>query len=144
LQIDLNKYTEFVEAITSKESNDLTSFMNSLDALDANYDSTTGMHGPDINVPLFITCAMGMCGEAGEFSEIAKKVIFHRKPFTSETYAHAVKELGDVIWYWTNACRALGIDPNDVIALNVSKLEARYPGGTFSAAASETRAVGDI
>jgi NTP pyrophosphatase (non-canonical NTP hydrolase) len=144
LQIDLNKYTEFVEAITSKESNDLTSFMNSLDALDANYDSATDTYGPDVNVPLLLTSAMGMSGEAGEFSEIFKKVIFHRKPFTSETHAHAVKELGDVIWYWTNACRALGVDPNDVIALNVSKLEARYPGGKFSAAASETRAVGDI
>jgi NTP pyrophosphatase (non-canonical NTP hydrolase) len=144
LQIDLNKYKEFVSAITSKASDDLTTFHDSLDRLDANYDDNTNSHGPDINVPLYITCAMGMCGEAGEFSEIAKKVIFHGKPFTDETLAHAVKELGDVIWYWTNACRALGVDPNEVIALNVKKLEARYPGGTFSAAASETRAVGDI
>lgn len=144
MQIDLNKYTEFVEAITSKESNDLTSFMNSLDALDANYDGTTGMHGPDVNVPLLITSAMGMSGEAGEFSEIFKKVIFHRKPFTSETYAHAVKELGDIIFYWTNACRSLGIDPNDVIKGNVDKLSARYPGGVFSAERSENREVGDV
>jgi NTP pyrophosphatase (non-canonical NTP hydrolase) len=144
LQIDLHKYTEFVEAITSKESNDLTSFMNSLDRLDANYDDNTNTHGPDVNVPLLLTSAMGMSGEAGEFSEIFKKVIFHSKPYTEETKAHAAKELGDVIWYWTNACRALGLDPNQVIADNVTKLEARYPGGKFSAAAAEFRAVGDI
>ena len=142
--IDLNKYTEFVSAITSQASNDLTTFINSLDRVDANYDDKQDLHGPDVNVPLLLTGAMGMCGEAGEFSEIVKKVLFHSKPLTEEVHAHLVKELGDVIWYWTNTCRALGVNPNDVIALNVSKLESRYPGGTFSAAASETRKEGDI
>ena len=143
-QIDLNKYSDFVQAITSKESNDITSMMNSLDSLDANYDSEIDQYGPDVNVPLLITGAMGMCGEAGEFSEIVKKLVFHKKRLTSEGHAHMVKELGDVIWYWTNTCRALGVDPNDVIALNVSKLEARYPGGAFSAFAAENRKDGDI
>lgn len=144
MQIDLNKYSKFVQAITSKASDDLTTLMNALDRLDGNYDEATATYGPDINVPLVLTAAMGMNGEAGEFSEIFKKVIFHGKPYTEETKAHAAKELGDVIWYWTNACRALNIDPNQIIADNVTKLEARYPGGAFSAAASETRAVGDI
>ncbi len=143
-KIDLDKYSEFVKAITSNESNDLTSFMNSLSTLDANYDSKTNLHGPDVNVPLVLTSAMGMCGEAGEFSEIWKKLIFHRKPYTEEVKKHAIGELGDVIWYWTNACRALNVDPNKVIELNVAKLQSRYPGGTFSAAASETRKEGDI
>ena len=144
MQIDLNKYTEFVTAITSEASNDLTTFINSLDRVDGNYDDKQDLHGPDVNVPLLLTGAMGMCGEAGEFSEIVKKVLFHGKPLTEEVHAHLVKELGDVIWYWTNTCRALGVNPNDVIALNVAKLEGRYPGGTFSAAASETRKEGDI
>lgn len=142
--IDLNKYSEFVEAITSPASNDLASFMNSLDRVDANFDFEKDQHGPEMNVPLLITSAMGLCGEAGEFSEIFKKVIFHGKQYTEETKAHAAKELGDVIWYWTNACRALGLDPNEVIAENVRKLEARYPGGTFNVLASSVRAVGDI
>ena len=144
MHIDLHKYTQFVEAITSKESNDLTTFLDSCDYLDANYDFKTETHGPDLNVPLVITCAMGMSGEAGEFSEIFKKVIFHKKPFTEETLAHASKELGDVIWYWTNACRALGLDPNQVIADNVTKLSARYPGGKFDATYSENRTEGDV
>jgi len=142
--IDLNKYTEFVEAITSQASNDLTSFTNSISRVDANYDANQDKYGPDVNVPLLLTGAMGLCGEAGEFSEIVKKVLFHGKELNEEVHAHLVKELGDVIWYWTNACRALGVNPNDVITLNVSKLESRYPGGTFSAAASETRKEGDI
>lgn len=142
MTIDLQKYTQFVEAITSKESNDLTSFMNSCDRLDGNYEN--GEHGPDVNVPLLITSAMGMSGEAGEFSEIVKKAIFHSKAFTEETKAHASKELGDVIWYWTNACRSLGLDPNQVIADNVAKLESRYPGGKFNADSSANRADGDI
>ena len=58
-KIDLNKYTEFVEAITSKQSNDLTSFMNSLDRIDANYNEVDGgasiKSGPDVNVPLLLT-----------------------------------------------------------------------------------------
>lgn len=143
-KIDLNKYMEFVAEITSQPSNDLTTFIDRLDRVDANFNYDAGTYGPDMNVPLLLTSAMGMCGEAGEFSEIFKKILFHGKPYTEETRAHASKELGDVIWYWTNACRALGLDPNTVIADNVTKLEGRYPGGKFSAAASATRAEGDI
>ena len=29
-----------------------------------------------------------------------------------------IKELGDVMWYWTQGCMALGIDPNTVINMN--------------------------
>jgi hypothetical protein len=54
------------------------------------------------------------------------------------------RELGDIIWYWTNACRSLGLDPNDVIAENVNKLESRYPGGKFDAFYSENRKEGDL
>ena len=135
MQIDLQKYTEFVKAITSRDSENTTDLTQRLYQI--NLDG-------NLNVSLAITSAMGMSGEAGEFSEIFKKVVFHGKPFTEETRAHCAKELGDVIWYWTNACRALGLDPNQVIADNVTKLEARYPGGHFNAAASENRAHGDI
>lgn len=135
MQIDLNKYTEFVKAITSRDSentDDLTERLYQLQ-LDANF-----------NVSLAVTSAMGMSGEAGEFSEIFKKVLFHGKPFTEETRAHCAKELGDVIFYWTNACRALNLDPNQVIQQNVDKLSSRYPGGVFSAERSNNREVGDI
>jgi hypothetical protein len=48
------------------------------------------------------------------------------------------------MWYWMNACNALGLDPNDVIAENVHKLESRYPGGSFDAHYSENRKDGDL
>jgi len=146
--VDLNLYTNFVEAITSKESEDLTTFMNSLDRLDANFEvfegGATAKHGPDVNVSLLITGAMGMCGESGEFSEIVKKLIFHSKPLTPEVHQHLQKELGDIIFYWTNTCRSLGVDPNTIIQMNVDKLSSRYPGGVFSVERSENREAGDI
>ena len=135
-QIDLIKYTQFVDAITSEESNNTGSFVRSIQDLQ--------MDNLDINVALLMTAAMGMSGEAGEFSEIVKKLVFHRKPLTDEIRTHLAKELGDQIWYWTNACRAIGVDPNQVIADNVTKLQSRYPGGVFSAERAENRAAGDI
>lgn len=142
--IDLNKYQQFVEAVTSQASNDLTAFHDRMDNLDSNYDPTTGEHGPDINVPLLITACFGLAAESGEFIEVPKKIIFQGKPLTDENVFHMVRELGDVMWYWINACRALNIDPNEVIAENVRKLESRYPGGSFDAFYSENRKDGDI
>ena len=142
-QIDLNKYKDFVEAVTSKESNDLTTFMNRMDEVDGNYIGE-GEHGPDTNVPLLITACLGLAAEAGEFIEIPKKILFQGKPFTEENLFHMKRELGDVMWYWINACRALHLDPNDVIAENVNKLESRYPGGKFDAFYSENRQDGDL
>lgn len=142
MNIDLNKYSEFVGAVTSEPSNDLTAFMNRLDELDGNWDGND--HGPTINVPLLITAALGLAAETGEFCEIPKKMLFQGKPLTEENVFHMKRELGDVLWYWINACRALHLDPNDVIAENVRKLESRYPGGNFDPHYSENRQAGDI
>ena len=144
MTVDLNRYKEFVEAVTSKPSNDLTTFMNRLDELDANFDYEKDQHGPDINVPLLLTAALGLAAETGEFCEIPKKIYFQGKPLTEENMFHMKRELGDVMWYWINACRALGLDPNDVIEENVNKLKSRYPGGEFDVHQSENRQQGDI
>jgi NTP pyrophosphatase (non-canonical NTP hydrolase) len=141
--IDLNKYKDFVEAVTSKASNDLTTFMDRCDELDGNYIGD-GVHGPDINVPLLLTACLGLAAEAGEFIEVPKKMFFQGKPLTEAEVFHLKRELGDVMWYWINACRALNLDPNEVIAENVRKLESRYPGGSFDAYYSENRKLGDL
>ena len=133
MKADLNKYSQFVEGVTSNTSNNHVEFVKRLTQLESKF-----------NVPLMITAYTGLCGEAGEFSEIFKKVIFHGKEFTPEERAHAAKELGDIIWYWTNACRALDLDPNQIISDNVDKLVSRYPGGVFSVDASQNRKEGDI
>lgn len=144
MTVDLNRYKDFVEAVTSKPSNDLTTFMNRLDELDGNFDYNTDTHGPDINVPLLLTAALGLAAETGEFCEIPKKMYFQGKPLTEENVFHMKRELGDVMWYWINACRALGLNPNDVIEENVNKLKARYPGGEFDVHYSENRQTGDL
>ena len=141
--IDLNKYKNFVEAVTSKPSNDLTTFMDRCDELDGNYIGD-GLHGPDINVPLLLTACLGLAAESGEFIEVPKKMFFQGKPLTEENVYHMKRELGDIMWYWVNACRALNLDPNDVIDENVRKLESRYPGGSFDAHYSENRKPGDL
>jgi len=143
-QIDLNKYSEFVEAVTSRDSSDLTSFINRLDYLDGMWDDKLEEKGPMINVPLLLTSAIGLGSETGEFQEIVKKLFFQGKPLTEETKFHMKRELGDIMWYWTNACRALNLDPNDVISENVTKLKARYPSGDFDPFYSENRKEGDL
>lgn len=144
MHIDLNKYSSFVKEVTSQPSNDLTTFMNRLDDLDGNYDVETEKHGPDVNVPLLITACLGLAAESGEFCEIPKKMLFQGKPLNDENVFHMKRELGDIMWYWVNACRALNLDPNDVIQENVNKLQSRYPGGSFDAHYSENRVEGDI
>jgi NTP pyrophosphatase (non-canonical NTP hydrolase) len=144
MNVDLNKYSDFVKAVTSQPSNDLTTFMDRLDELDGNFDDVTQEHGPDINVPLLLTACLGLAAESGEFIEIPKKIFFQGKPLTADNVFHMKRELGDIMWYWVNACRALRLDPNDVIAENVEKLKARYPGGEFNVFNSENRKSNDI
>jgi len=147
-KVNLNEYAEFVKAVTSNESNDLTTFMNQLDRLDGNYESYGPdgemQHGPDFNVPLLLTAAMGLSSETGEFNEIVKKCMFQGKKLDDSTLSHLKRELGDVVFYWINGCLALNLEPNEVIAENIRKLKARYPGGKFDVYHSENRKDGDL
>jgi NTP pyrophosphatase (non-canonical NTP hydrolase) len=146
MQIDLNRYTKFVETVTSPASNDLDVFTDTLDRINTNHEVVDGVmtQGPDVNVALLLTGALGMAAETGEFCEIPKKIFFQGKALNEEAVFHMKRELGDIMWYWINACRALNLDPNDVIAENVRKLESRYPGGTFDPYYSENRKPGDL
>jgi NTP pyrophosphatase (non-canonical NTP hydrolase) len=143
MTIDLDQYTKFVQTVTSETSTDLTTFMNRLDELDGNYIGD-GKHGPSINVSLLLTAAIGMAAETGEFCEIPKKMFFQGKELNADAVYRMKRELGDVIFYWINACLALELNPNDVIAENIHKLESRYPGGKFTVEHSENRKAGDV
>jgi NTP pyrophosphatase (non-canonical NTP hydrolase) len=144
MSVDLNKYSEFVEAVTSRPSNYLTDFINRLDQLSDNRDDSIEEYGPKVNMPLLITGSLGLSSECGEFNEIVKKVIFQGKPLTKDNLFHMERELGDIMWYWINACRALGLDPNTVIKGNVDKLMSRYPSGVFDVMQSENRKENDL
>jgi NTP pyrophosphatase (non-canonical NTP hydrolase) len=133
MQVDLNKYKDFVEQVTSSESNNVSDMTHRMIAI-----------SEKVNPSLLLTGAIGIASEGGEFSEIVKKCIFQGKPMDDETVFHCKRELGDIMWYWINSCRALGLDPNDVVAENVNKLKARYPGGEFDVHYSENRKDGDL
>jgi hypothetical protein len=133
--IDLNKYADFVLTVASEPSKDLTALIEHLKELDAN---------TNVNLALLMTASTGLGSEGGEFQEIVKKIFFQGKPLNEENIFHMKRELGDIAWYWANACNALGLDPNEVLAENVNKLQARYPGGKFDAHYSENRKAGDL
>ena len=135
MQIDLNKYTDFVREVTSENSNYTDRLIETLQQIEAN---------KTINIALLLTAAIGIAAEGGEFAEIPKKCVFQGKPLDADAIFHMKRELGDVFWYWTQACRALNLDPNDVIQENVNKLKSRYPGGEFDAYHSENRQDGDL
>ena len=120
-QVDFDKYSKFVDAVTSDESKDFLALSDRLVQLDEK----------GANIERLLTAGVGLNAEAGEFLEIVKKMIFQGKPWDQANREHLIIELGDVIWYAANACMALGISFEDVVARNVTKLEKRYPGGQF-------------
>ena len=132
--MNLNDYSEFVKSVTSQESKNLNKLRDRLNDLDSD----------KVNIALLLTASIGMASEGGEFSEIVKKCVFQGKPLDEDAVFHAKRELGDILWYWVNACTALNLDPNEVVKENVFKLESRYPGGQFDTWFSENRKEGDL
>ncbi len=136
--VDLNKYKEFVKQVTSDES------LSSMQMYNRMIDIETVESGTKVNAASLMTGAIGIASEGGEFAEIVKKCIFQGKPMDDETIFHCKRELGDIMWYWITSCRALSLDPNEVIEENVNKLKSRYPGGEFDVHYSENRKDGDL
>ena len=131
-QIDFSKYALFVDGVTSGSSKDYQCFIESLSSLD----------GKGANIEL-LTAAVGINAEGGEFMEIVKKMVFQGKPWNDDNREHLIIELGDVMWYVMQACMALDVSIEDVVAGNVEKLKKRYPGGEFDVYKSENRAAND-
>ena len=133
-KIDLNKYSQFVDGVTSQPSKDVDKLIERIRDLEKS----------GLDVPRILTGGIGLSSEGGEFNEIVKKIIFQGKEYNEDIRFHLKRELGDIMWYWIDACIALNYDPNDIIAENVSKLESRYPGGKFDVWYSENRKEGDL
>jgi NTP pyrophosphatase (non-canonical NTP hydrolase) len=91
-----------------------------------------------------LTAAVGLCAEAGEFTEIIKKIVFQGKPVNEDNLFHLKREMGDIMWYFMQACMALDVSPEEIIEMNVDKLKSRYPGGEFDVHYSENRKEGDV
>lgn len=88
-----------------------------------------------------IYAAMGMCGEAGEASELVKKYAYHGHAIDTE---HLARELGDVLWYVSYMAHLFGYPLGKIMAMNQEKLAKRYPDGKFDAERSRNREEGDI
>jgi NTP pyrophosphatase (non-canonical NTP hydrolase) len=129
---NFDKYTQFVNSVTSIPSQDSDAFIYRLQEL-----------GGDVDIQRLLTAAVGISAEGGEFMEIVKKMIFQGKPANADNLEHLKIELGDVMWYVAQACMALEIDMDEVLDTNIKKLEKRYEDGHFSEYYSENRKVGD-
>lgn len=85
---------------------------------------------------------LGLSGEAGEFNDMIKKWIFHEKPLDEE---HAKKEIGDVLWYVAMICESFGWNMNEIMQMNIDKLNARYPKEIgFTPELANNRKEGDV
>lgn len=88
-----------------------------------------------------IYAAMGMCGEAGEASELVKKYAYHGHAIDTE---HLARELGDVLWYVSYMAHLFGYPLGKIMAMNQEKLAKRYPDGKFDEERSKNREEGDM
>ena len=133
--IDTKKYIEFVRETTSPASSDFAVLLSRMTELEIENDA---------NIPRLMTAAFGMSAEAGEFTEVVKKIILQGKPYNEDNVFHLKRELGDICWYLAQACMALDVTFEEVLQLNYEKLSARYPEGTFDVYSSENRIEGDL
>ena len=135
-RVNTDSYMEFVNAVTSEESKDYIPFNSRC------FEIQSGDDG--IPIHRLITAALGMGAESGEFTEVVKKIVFQGKPVNEDNIFHMKRELGDIMWYVAQACMSLDTTIDEIIEMNVEKLQARYPGGSFDVHHSENRVEGDL
>tara|TARA_R100001443_G_scaffold28884_7_gene42138 strand:+ start:177 stop:581 length:405 start_codon:yes stop_codon:yes gene_type:complete len=134
MTVDTEKYLDFVKGVTSDPSLDYAVMATRFAELEAGGTNTSQL----------LTAALGLTAESGEFTEVVKKIIFQGKPYNEDNVFHMKRELGDICWYLAQACMALETTFDEVIEMNVDKLQARYPGGSFDVHKSENRKEGDL
>ena len=130
----MNNYVDFVKQTTSEPSLEYGAMASRLAELEVTGTNTTQL----------LTAALGLTAESGEFTEVVKKIFLQGKPYTEENVFHMKRELGDICWYLAQACMALDTTFDEVIEMNVEKLQSRYPGGSFDVHKSENRKEGDV
>ena len=133
--IDSNKYIDFVRQTTSPASTNYADLISRLSQLEVEFD---------VDVPRLMTAAFGISAEAGEFTEVVKKIFLQGKPYSEESVFHMKRELGDIMWYLAQACMALDTNFREIMEMNYEKLSARYPEGTFDVYRIENRVEGDL
>ena len=126
-------YLDFVNSVTSDASKNQIDFVDALMIMEEQGAEPSRL----------MTAALGLNGEAAEFSEIIKKCIFQGKEFDDDTHKRLKSELSDVMWYVAQGCIALNTSIDELCEINTNKLKERYPEG-FSKDKSENRKEGDL
>ena len=100
-------------------------------------------YAPDYQhyMPNVLYAAIGICGEAGEVSELIKKYAYHGHAIDKD---HLARELGDVLWYVSYMAHLFGYSLGEIMEMNQDKLAKRYPDGKFDEERSRNRKEGDI
>ena len=130
---DPQHYLDFVNSVTSDASKNQIDFVDALMIMEEQGAEPSRL----------MTAALGLNGEAAEFSEIIKKCIFQGKEFDDDTHKRLKSELSDVMWYVAQGCIALNTSIDELCEINTNKLKERYPEG-FSKDKSENRKEGDL
>ena len=82
--------------------------------------------------------ALGLTGEAGEVSELVKKMIRDDGgTLTNQRREKLLKELGDVLWYVAVVAHEAGLMLGDVAQVNLDKLSRRKSEGKITGSGSD-------
>ena len=131
---NMSNYVDFVKQTTSEPSLDYGAMASRLAELEVTGTNTTQL----------LTAALGLTAESGEFTEVVKKIVFQGKPYNEDNVFHMKRELEDICWYLAQAFMALDTNFDEILDMNIEKLSARYPEGTFNSYYSENRKEGDL
>ena len=76
---------------------------------------------------------LGLNGEAGEVAEKVKKVLRDKHGvFDEEIKYDMAREIGDIIWYCNALARDIGYSLEEIMDMNIVKLESRKLRGVIS------------
>ena len=113
------EYIDFVNSVTSDPSKSQIDFVDALMIMEEQGAVPSRL----------LTAALGLNGEAAEFSELIKKCIFQGREYTDEVHAELKSELSDIMWYIAQGCIALDTTIEELMEINTHKLQERYPDG---------------
>ena len=101
MTIDFKRYETFVDAVTSDASKDFVNLADRMVELD----------GQGANIERLLTAAVGVSAEAGEFTEIVKKMVFQGKPWNgARESCHTMRGLAwKRPWYFEGECSNPGL-----------------------------------
>ena len=113
------EYIDFVNSVTSDSTKQQIDFIEALNIMEEQGAIPSRL----------MTTALGLNGEAAEFSELIKKCIFQGREYTDEVHAELKSELSDIMWYIAQGCIALDTTIEELMDINMAKLKDRYPKG---------------